>query len=299
MRVGRELVGAVRSFAVVGMNTGNLPILAVDSDGCALDAMSLKHRLCFTPAIIEVWALESVRELVVEESLRINLYSPLRGVNRFEALAELFRCLREKLPAADADCLPASEALEAWVASAPVLSETALREAIEQATGVDRHALARVLQWTTEVNRRVALLASPPAFPGVEATLRRAEEAGIPVFVVSSATKAAISGEWKAAGLDRYVQEIFGQEDGTKSTVLKRIATNAESPALLLMVGDAPGDRTAARAVGAHFWPIVPDLEEESWTRLREEILPVFRDGAVPQARLSAWEDCFARALVT
>lgn len=280
------------------MNKDSLPILAVDSDGCALDAMSLKHRLCFTPAIIETWALEPIRALVVEESLRINLYSLLRGVNRFEALAELFRCLREKLPAPQSESLPSSEALNEWIVSAPVLSENALRGAIEEATGRDKQALARVLQWTTEVNRRVALLPPPPAFPGVEAALREANEAGIPVFVVSSATKEAIRGEWRAAGLDRFVEKFFGQEDGTKATVLQGIAADADSAGPLLMVGDAPGDRSAARAAGAFFWPIIPDCEEESWTLLREEILPAFKEGHVPRERLVSWEAVFDHALL-
>ena len=45
------------------------------------------------------------------------------------------------------------------------------------------------------------------------------------------------------------------------------------------MIGDAPGDRKAAEAVGALFYPIDPGFEEESWRRLHDEALPRFFGG--------------------
>jgi len=44
----------------------------------------------------------------------------------------------------------------------------------------------------------------------------------------------------------------------------------------MLMLGDAPGDRRAAEANGALFYPIIPGKETESWKRLVEEALPRF-----------------------
>jgi len=44
----------------------------------------------------------------------------------------------------------------------------------------------------------------------------------------------------------------------------------------MLMLGDAPGDRRAAEANGALFYPIIPGKETESWKRLVEEALPKF-----------------------
>ena len=45
------------------------------------------------------------------------------------------------------------------------------------------------------------------------------------------------------------------------------------------MVGDAPGDRDAARANGVLFYPIDPGHEDESWRRFHEEALPRFFAG--------------------
>ena len=38
------------------------------------------------------------------------------------------------------------------------------------------------------------------------------------------------------------------------------------------MVGDAPGDRDAARANGVLFYPICPDQETQSWANFPESV---------------------------
>jgi phosphoglycolate phosphatase-like HAD superfamily hydrolase len=45
------------------------------------------------------------------------------------------------------------------------------------------------------------------------------------------------------------------------------------------MIGDAPGDMSAARANGALFFPVNPGHEEESWQRFREESVHRFLNG--------------------
>ena len=44
------------------------------------------------------------------------------------------------------------------------------------------------------------------------------------------------------------------------------------------MIGDAPGDRDAAHANGALFYPICPDKEAESWAEFGES-MSAFLDG--------------------
>jgi phosphoglycolate phosphatase-like HAD superfamily hydrolase len=279
------------------MVTDSRLVLAVDSDGCVLDAMRLKHRLCFAPAIVEVWALESVRELVVEESLRLNLHSPLRGANRFQALAALFRRLRQLLPEPPGASWPATAALDRWVARAPVLAEPALAAVARAAEPADRRELERLLRWTREVNRRVALLAPPQPFAGAQAALAQARALGMRVVVVSSATRAVISAEWQASGLDRFIDDLFAQEDGSKAQVLRALAAASAEPPSILMVGDAPGDRSAAAAAGALFFPIVPGAESEAWQALGATFLKRWATGAAVAADLDAWVARFDQAL--
>ena len=45
------------------------------------------------------------------------------------------------------------------------------------------------------------------------------------------------------------------------------------------MIGDAPGDRKAAKVNGALFYPINPGSEEACWQRLHDEALDKFFSG--------------------
>jgi len=47
----------------------------------------------------------------------------------------------------------------------------------------------------------------------------------------------------------------------------------------ILLIGDAPGDRTAASAAGVLFYPINPGGEDASWQRFYEEAYERFLAG--------------------
>lgn len=53
-------------------------LVAVDSDGCAMDAMTFKHIHCFTPEIIRFWQLEKITAVVEQTEQFVNLYSRRR-----------------------------------------------------------------------------------------------------------------------------------------------------------------------------------------------------------------------------
>jgi phosphoglycolate phosphatase-like HAD superfamily hydrolase len=95
-------------------------------------------------------------------------------------------------------------------------------------------------------------------------------------LVVSATPAEALVREWSENGIEKYVSIIAGQEMGSKVEHLT-LAAKGQYPAdAVLMVGDAPGDLKAARAVGALFFPINPGDEEESWALLESEGLPKF-----------------------
>src|SRR5260370_12622579 len=60
--------------------------VGIDSDGCAFDSMEIKHKECFCPQIIKYWNLQSISKYAREAFEFINLYSKLRGTNRWPAL---------------------------------------------------------------------------------------------------------------------------------------------------------------------------------------------------------------------
>ena len=62
-------------------------IVCIDSDGCAMDTMEVKHRECFGPQWIYTYGLEEQFDECMKLWLDINLYSFTRGINRFKGLA--------------------------------------------------------------------------------------------------------------------------------------------------------------------------------------------------------------------
>ena len=61
--------------------------VCVDSDGCAMDTMNIKHIRCFGPCMVDEWGLDAWREPILDRWNVINLYSGTRGINRFKGLA--------------------------------------------------------------------------------------------------------------------------------------------------------------------------------------------------------------------
>src|SRR6516225_5789574 len=70
--------------------------VGIDSDGCAFDSMEIKHKECFCPQIIKYWDLQPISKHAREAVEFVNLYSKLRGTNRWPALISVLDLLRER-----------------------------------------------------------------------------------------------------------------------------------------------------------------------------------------------------------
>lgn len=99
------------------------------------------------------------------------------------------------------------------------------------------------------------------------------------VIVVSQTPTEALLREWREHNLTDWPRIIAGQEMGSKTDHLALAAGGKYPPNHVLMIGDAPGDRQAARDNNALFYPIVPGREEESWRKLFEQDFDKFIDG--------------------
>ena len=62
-------------------------LICVDSDGCAVDTMDIKHIRCFGPCMVEEWGLSKWEAPILARWNEINLYTMTRGINRFKGLA--------------------------------------------------------------------------------------------------------------------------------------------------------------------------------------------------------------------
>lgn len=252
-------------------------LVAVDSDGCAMDAMTFKHINCFTPEIIRFWRLEPIQPLVEQTEQFVNLYSTWRGLNRFPALLMVLDLLRDRPEVAGAGVdIPAMADLRAFCESDHPSSNIGLQAAIDQ-TGSDE--LGRVLDWSNAVNSSVAAQADgvKPFASVLAALAAMAERADL--IVVSQMPHASCYKEWTEHGLARYVSLLGGQELGTKAEQLRVAMASRYERANVLMIGDAPGDLAAAQDNDALFFPTVPGQEDASWQELMAEAFERYLSG--------------------
>lgn len=242
--------------------------VCVDSDGCAMDTMNIKHIRCFGPCMVTEWGLEKWQEEILRRWNVINLYSATRGINRFKGLAMALKEIDGKYKPIDG-----VEELCAWAETAPELSNDAVEQQAEKHP-VFRKALA----WSRAVNRAIEALPQEEIkpFEGVAEALRAAHE-GADVVVVSSANPEAVRAEWKRFGLLEHVDLLCTQEMGSKAYCIRQLKEKGYDA--ILMCGDAPGDDAAAAENHVLYYPILVNREGESWKRFMEEGLGRFLRG--------------------
>lgn len=241
-------------------------LICVDSDGCAIDTMDVKHIRCFGPCMVAEWGLESWAEPILARWNEINLYTMTRGINRFKglsiALTEIDRQYKK---------IDGIEELIRWVDSGAAPSNDAVLAAYE---ATQCEIFKKALSWSKAVN--IAIDALPmetkKAFPGVAEGLATAHKVA-DVVVVSSANKDAVTEEWKRYGLLDNVDYLMCQDAGTKVQCIARLKEMGYATNHILMCGDAPGDKTAAEKNGVYFYPILVRHEAESWSEFQQALI--------------------------
>ena len=234
-------------------------LLCVDSDGCAMDTMNIKHFRCFGPCFADEWGLKEDRDAALNRWNEINLFSMTRGVNRFLGLAQI---LTELFPD-DQNVAAFSQ----WAQTSKELSERAV-----EAHAAENPVFLKALSWSRAVNKAIGALTDEEktAFRGVREVLQEAHKS-FDIAVVSSANYAAVEEEWARCGLLAHVDVLTTQQDGSKAHCIAELLKKGYSPERVVMCGDAPGDERAAAENGVFFYPILVKDEEASW-----EALPAF-----------------------
>lgn len=252
-------------------------LVGIDSDGCAFDSMEIKHKECFIPNFIKFMKLQAVSRYARECCEFANLYSTSRGANRFKAYVKALDLLAERpeVQARGVD-VPRLRGLRDWIEREDKLGNPALAEEVERTGDAD---LKLALEWSVTVNKTVAdVVEGVPPFPGVRESLEKLDPRA-DMIVCSATPNAALQKEWDEHDIARFVEAICGQEAGSKKETLGEAASRGYAEHHVLMIGDAPGDMTAAKAVGALFYPVNPGHEEASWERFLSEACDRFLNG--------------------
>ncbi len=233
-------------------------LVCVDSDGCAMDTMDIKHFTCFGPCMVEQWGLSQWSDAILHRWNDINLYTMTRGINRFKGLAIALTEVNERYREIEG----LSELIN-WADNAPELSNDALEKYIAENGGV---CLEKALAWSYAVNKAIDMLPEEKKlpFPYAKEALELAHKQA-DVAVISSANPDAVLAEWEKHGLLDHVDVVLTQDAGSKDFCICELMKLGYEKGKAVMCGDAPGDKAAADKNGIYFYPILVKDEEFSW----------------------------------
>lgn len=234
-------------------------LVCIDSDGCAMDTMDIKHFNCFGPCLVEEWNLFSIEEIVLKRWNEINLYTMTRGINRFKGLVHALKEIDELYQK-----IEDLSTLVAWVEKTDELSNDALKRAIYN--NPESVSLKKALSWSMAVNRSINNLSeeSKVPFSMVKEALDYAHNYA-DIAIVSSANYDAVIEEWKKHNLLDYVDVVLAQNSGSKAFCIKELLKKGYRNSNVVMCGDAPGDLDAAKVNEVFYYPILVRKEKESW----------------------------------
>lgn len=247
-------------------------LVCVDSDGCAMDTMDIKHIRCFGPCMVDEWGLSEWEGPILARWNDINLYTMTRGINRFKGLAMNLKEINETCTK-----IEGIEVLDAWVENSPELSNPALERAIAEHDNV---CLKKALSWSKKVNESINALPSEEKkpFEGVLEGLKYAHQYA-DVAIVSSANLQAVVEEWDLYGLLDHVDIILAQNVGSKAFCIRELLKKGYDKDKVMMIGDAPGDYDAAKKNGVYYYPIRVRHEHDSWIEFKNTAVNKLVDG--------------------
>ncbi len=247
-------------------------LVCVDSDGCAMDTMDIKHIRCFGPCMVDEWGLEQWKEEILNRWNEINLYTMTRGINRYKGLSIALQEINEKYTA-----IEDLDTLIQWAENSPELSNGALQRAIEERDSI---SLKKALSWSKAVNESINSLPEEEKVPfeGVKEALAFAHDK-VDVAIVSSANLDAVLEEWERFGLLEYTDIVLAQDAGSKAFCIGELLKAGYEKEHVLMCGDAPGDMDAAEKNGVFYYPILVRHEKESWKEFQDKAVDKLLDG--------------------
>lgn len=234
-------------------------LICVDSDGCAIDSMDIKHIRCFGPCMVDEWDLEEWKDEILTRWNDINLYTLTRGINRFKGLSMALQEINEKYVK-----IEDLETLVHWVETTNELSNNSLQKEIYRKP--ESISLNKALSWSNAVNTSIKALSEEEILPfgkvfeALEFAHVRAD-----VAIVSSANLGAVLAEWERHKLLPHTDVVLAQNSGTKAYCIGELLKHGYERNRVLMCGDSLGDLEAAQQNGVLFYPILVKKEKESW----------------------------------
>lgn len=248
-------------------------LVCVDSDGCAIDSMDIKHHRCFGPCMVEEWGLEKHKDEILTRWNEVNLYTKTRGINRFKGLSKALQEIDKKYIK-----IEDLNTLVNWVETTNELSNESLKREIDN--NPNSISLKKALAWSNSVNKNIKKINEDEIVP-----FKKVKEAleyahiDADVAIVSSANLGAVMDEWERHKLLEHVDIVLAQNAGTKAYCIAKMLEKGYDPNYVIMCGDALGDKDAAFINNVNFYPILVRKEKESWEEFIDKALNKLKDG--------------------
>lgn len=261
-------------------------LFCLDSDGCVIDGMTIKHVKCFGPCFVTVWQLSERKEQILNHWNWLNLYSVNRGINRFQGfLLEMEYALEKGYLQADISVY------RNWTQTTKELSAASLKKAYEKEKDM---VMEKAIVWSELVNEKVAALpvSKKQPFSGMSGHLQMISRYA-DIAIISSANREAVMDEWGETGLTDYVDVVMTQECGSKAECIRQVKAAGYQPNHVVMVGDAPGDIKAAKDAEVLYFGILAGHEGESWIELVQKALPQILDETYEKQWMINYEQDF------
>ena len=101
----------------------------------------------------------------------------------------------------------------------------------------------------------------------------------VDLMVISNTPLDTLNREWAENKIHSDIEYIGGQETGNKTEMLTAATKNKYENNNILIIGDSPGDLKAAKNINAHFFPIIPLNENDSWEFFLQKGYQFFLNG--------------------
>lgn len=266
-------------------------IVCADSDGCVIDGMTIKHKECFGPCLVDEWELEKYREDVLKKWNQVNLYSTTRGINRFKGLLTVLDYVNQN-KYIEVDTVD----LKTWIDSTDALSNSSLTEHIKKSNS---QMLKKVLQWSETTNKCINALSEDKKmkFSGVTECFKEITNYA-QLAVISAANKKAVVEEWEHNDLMEYVNIIMSQECGSKKECIRKLIDLGFEKDKIIMLGDSPGDIESAIDNDVLYYPIMVDYEVESWNDFKEKVFPMLLTGEYKEGLMASYKEEYNKNLL-
>lgn len=239
-------------------------LVCIDSDGCVIDSMTWKHKLCFGPLFIDIFGLDFCKDYALSLWENINLYSRTRGINRFKALGIV---LKELIETQNID-LNISKFID-WIETSNELSNNSLLKY----NTINDNVLNKTYQWSIAVNEKIKQLSNnSKPFSSVANILSKLSDVA-DIAVISSANREAVLDEWGKFELLQYTKIVCTQENGSKAYCIKELLKFEYDVNKVVMIGDSLGDLDASQQNGILFYPILFEQENQSWEKVMDSCI--------------------------